>query len=101
MRESTTSAALRNILASAADTPPTRPIPLTSKQTNTQSSTPKMQKDAIDLHKVDASVAKTDSPAAPSSAALAAKDRIQRAVDAAKARNGSSARLNNVTQRRN
>lgn len=38
--------------------------------------------------------------AGPSSAALAAKDRIHRAVEAAKARSGAGPRLENITHRR-
>lgn len=104
VRQSTTSAALKNILASAVDTPPNRPAPLSSKPTNSQLASRERpsnkERNAI-AAKNDASYQTLDDGVtAPSSAALAAKDRIHRAVEAAKARNGAGARTGNVTQRR-
>lgn len=100
MRESTTSAALKNILASAADTPPNRPAPLSSKQVNLQISPQNTHKSAVSFHKSEVQMSKVGDSTAPSSAALAAKDRIRKAVDAAKARNGPDVHSKNVTQRK-
>ena len=104
MRQSTTSAALKDILASTTDTPPNRPAPLASKPTNSQLASHERSLDKerkVVVAKSDANY-KTmdDNAAAPSSAALAAKDRIYRAVEAAKARNGAGTRASNVTQHR-
>jgi hypothetical protein len=84
-RASVTSTALQSILAQAADTPPARP--LLAVRTNSLQT-----KDSQVKHKADiVAMEKTTVRRPPSSAALAARDRVQRAVQAAKAKSGSVA----------
>ena len=109
VRQSSTSAALKHILAGSADTPPTKSVPLTSKPVNSQPVT-STSSSKITTEKEEASKRRiandvrdekeSEEQVPASSAALVAKDRIHRAVEAAKARNGGASRSDRVTQRR-